>query len=112
MLAWMSAESLTRTHETGLATFFSRSRGKLWFKGEESGHVQKVVEIRLDCDSDAILLGVPGNALGPVPMSDPGITVLVMTTSEFSYTFSFNPWPTSFNTSNANPMILSVSALS
>jgi phosphoribosyl-AMP cyclohydrolase len=58
MLAWMDAESLERTVATGEATYFSRSRGRLWRKGEESGHVQKVAEIRLDCDGDAIVLRV------------------------------------------------------
>jgi phosphoribosyl-AMP cyclohydrolase len=55
-LAWMNREALARTVESGEAHFWSRSRRKLWRKGEESGHVQKVREIRLDCDNDAILL--------------------------------------------------------
>jgi phosphoribosyl-AMP cyclohydrolase len=58
MLAWMSRESLARTLATGEAVYWSRSRAKLWRKGETSGHLQKVVEIRLDCDADAILLRV------------------------------------------------------
>jgi len=58
MVAWMSRESLARTVETGEATYWSRSRRALWKKGETSGHVQKIVEIRLDCDADAILLRV------------------------------------------------------
>ncbi|MBR4711429.1 MAG: bifunctional phosphoribosyl-AMP cyclohydrolase/phosphoribosyl-ATP diphosphatase HisIE [Clostridia bacterium] len=58
MLAWMNEESLSLTLETGYATYFSRSRGKLWKKGETSGHTQKVLGIRLDCDQDAILLTV------------------------------------------------------
>ena len=58
MLAWMSRESLARTLATGEATYWSRSRAALWRKGETSGHLQKVVEVRLDCDSDAILLRV------------------------------------------------------
>ena len=58
MLAWMSRESLARTAETGEATYWSRSRGALWKKGETSGHRQRVVEIRLDCDADAIVLRV------------------------------------------------------
>ena len=57
-LAWMNREALARTAETGEAHYWSRSRAKLWRKGEESGHVQKVREIRLDCDDDAILLEV------------------------------------------------------
>jgi phosphoribosyl-AMP cyclohydrolase len=55
-LAWMDREALSRTAETGLAHYWSRSRGRLWQKGESSGHVQRVREIRLDCDQDAILL--------------------------------------------------------
>ena len=58
MLAWMSRESLARTAESGEAVYWSRSRRRLWKKGETSGHVQRVVEIRLDCDSDAIVLRV------------------------------------------------------
>ena len=58
MLAWMNREALTKTVETGRAVYFSRSRQRLWFKGEESGHVQRVQEIRLDCDKDVILLKV------------------------------------------------------
>jgi phosphoribosyl-ATP pyrophosphohydrolase/phosphoribosyl-AMP cyclohydrolase len=56
MLAWMNAEALERTRATGLATFWSRSRGRLWQKGEESGNVLKVRELRTDCDQDAVLL--------------------------------------------------------
>ena len=55
-LAWMNRESLARTVETGEAHYWSRSRRRLWRKGEESGHVQKVREVRLDCDNDALLL--------------------------------------------------------
>ena len=58
MLAWMNAEALKLTLETGQATYWSRSRNKLWRKGEESGHVQRVVEARIDCDQDAVLLRV------------------------------------------------------
>ena len=58
MFAWMNRESLSLTQETGNAVYWSRSRKKLWRKGEESGHVQKVKEIRLDCDNDAVLLSV------------------------------------------------------
>ena len=57
-LAWMNREALTQTAKSGDAVYWSRSRKKLWRKGEESGHTQKVREIRLDCDSDAILLRV------------------------------------------------------
>ncbi|HET9338255.1 MAG TPA: phosphoribosyl-AMP cyclohydrolase [Casimicrobiaceae bacterium] len=55
-LAWMNRESLEKTAATGEAHYWSRSRRKLWRKGETSGHVQRVREIRLDCDDDAILL--------------------------------------------------------
>ncbi|MCK9213329.1 MAG: phosphoribosyl-AMP cyclohydrolase [Rhodoferax sp.] len=58
MMAWMNREALQKTAELGRAVYFSRSRNKLWFKGEASGHVQTVHEIRLDCDSDVILLKV------------------------------------------------------
>ncbi len=58
MLAWMNGEALARTLETGRATYYSRSRAALWVKGESSGHTQKVVEVRVDCDQDAILLKV------------------------------------------------------
>jgi phosphoribosyl-AMP cyclohydrolase len=58
MFAWMDREALRLTAETGEAVYWSRSRKKLWRKGEESGHVQKVKEIRLDCDEDVILLTV------------------------------------------------------
>lgn len=57
-LAWMNREALTATAAEGRAVYWSRSRGRLWRKGEESGHLQKVHEIRLDCDKDAILLEV------------------------------------------------------
>jgi phosphoribosyl-AMP cyclohydrolase len=58
MFAWMNREALEKTAELGRAVYFSRSRGKLWFKGEESGHVQTVHEIRVDCDNDVVLLQV------------------------------------------------------
>lgn len=58
MLAWMNDEALRRTIETGRATYFSRSRRRLWIKGESSGHTQEVREIRVDCDQDAVLLSV------------------------------------------------------
>ena len=58
MLAWMSRESLRRTVETGEAVYWSRSRKALWKKGETSGQVQRVVEVRLDCDADSVLLRV------------------------------------------------------
>lgn len=58
MFAWMNREALKRTAETGEAVYWSRSRKKLWHKGEESGHTQRVHEIRLDCDEDVVLLKV------------------------------------------------------
>jgi phosphoribosyl-AMP cyclohydrolase len=61
MLAWMNAEALARTLETGEAHYYSRSRGELWRKGATSGQVQTVVEARIDCDQDAVWLKVrPG----------------------------------------------------
>ncbi|MFZ1909290.1 MAG: phosphoribosyl-AMP cyclohydrolase [Burkholderiales bacterium] len=57
-LAWMNREALVETVNSGRAVYWSRSRAKLWRKGEESGHVQKVLELRLDCDADAVLLKV------------------------------------------------------
>ena len=58
MLAWMNRESLQLSADRGEAVYWSRSRGKLWHKGEESGHTQKIVDIRFDCDEDVILLKV------------------------------------------------------
>ncbi|MCD6027220.1 MAG: hisI [Solimicrobium sp.] len=58
MFAWMNRDALEKTVEIGEAVFWSRSRKKLWHKGEQSGHIQKVLDIRLDCDSDVILLNV------------------------------------------------------
>ena len=58
MMAWMNRESLQLTAESGQAVYWSRSRAKLWRKGESSGHTQKVVELRIDCDADVVLLKV------------------------------------------------------
>lgn len=58
MLAWMNVDAWARTLETGEAHYYSRSRQCLWHKGATSGHVQRVVSIRLDCDSDAVLLRI------------------------------------------------------
>lgn len=55
MLAWANREALQMTLDTGFATYYSRSRRALWKKGEESGNVQKLIELRLDCDADAVL---------------------------------------------------------
>ena len=67
MFAWMNREALQKTVELGRAVYFSRSRKKLWHKGEESGHVQLVHEIRVDCDADVVLLTVTQQG------HDPGI---------------------------------------
>lgn len=61
MVAWMNAEALQKTAETGFAHYFSRSRQKQWMKGEESGHTQKVHELRLDCDGDAVVMLITQN---------------------------------------------------
>ena len=58
MVAWMNREALKETVEKKQAVYWSRSRNRLWRKGEESGHVQKVMEVRLDCDADTVLLKV------------------------------------------------------
>jgi len=58
MFAWMNREALALTIEKGQAVYWSRSRARLWHKGEESGHVQQVHEIRLDCDNDVVLLKI------------------------------------------------------
>jgi phosphoribosyl-AMP cyclohydrolase len=65
MFAFMNREALARTVESGEAVYFSRSRQRLWHKGEESGHVQKVHEIRLDCDNDVVLLKVAQTGHAP-----------------------------------------------
>jgi phosphoribosyl-AMP cyclohydrolase len=67
MFAWMNREALQLTAELKRAVYFSRSRNKLWFKGEESGHIQTVHDIRIDCDSDVVLLKVTQEG------HDPGI---------------------------------------
>ena len=58
MFAWMNREALEKTEQSGQAVYWSRSRRKLWHKGEESGHFQKVIEIRTDCDNDVVLLKI------------------------------------------------------
>ena len=58
MFAWMNREALALTAETGHAVYWSRSRGRLWHKGEESGHTQKVLDLRVDCDKDVVLMKV------------------------------------------------------
>ena len=68
MLAWMTAESLAETLRTGEVIYWSRSRGELWRKGATSGHVQRLVELRIDCDRDALLLVV--DQTGPACHTD------------------------------------------
>ena len=68
MLAWMNAASLARTLETGQVTYWSRSRAELWAKGATSGNVQRLVELRIDCDRDSLLLLV--NQTGPACHTD------------------------------------------
>ena len=58
MMAWMNKESLAKTIESGKCTYWSRSRNEYWVKGETSGHAQRVVEVRLDCDGDTVLVKV------------------------------------------------------
>ena len=65
MVAWMNREALTATAERGQAFYWSRSRGRLWHKGEESGHFQQVHDIRLDCDADVVLLTVTQHGHDP-----------------------------------------------
>ena len=65
MFAYMNREALAQTVRSGEAVYFSRSRQRLWHKGEQSGHVQKVLEVRLDCDNDVVLLKV--EQLGHAP---------------------------------------------
>ncbi|WP_374317168.1 phosphoribosyl-AMP cyclohydrolase [Aquabacterium sp.] len=65
MFAWMNREALAKTAELGEAVYWSRSRQRLWHKGEESGHTQKVLDIRLDCDNDVVLMKV--EQLGHTP---------------------------------------------
>jgi phosphoribosyl-AMP cyclohydrolase len=65
MVAWMNRDALARTAETGEAVYWSRSRGRLWRKGEQSGHVQRVHELRLDCDNDVVLLKVTQTGHAP-----------------------------------------------
>ncbi len=66
MFAFMNREALARTAELGEAVYYSRSRQRLWHKGEESGHVQTVRELRLDCDNDVVLLKVEQHGAPPI----------------------------------------------
>jgi phosphoribosyl-AMP cyclohydrolase len=88
MFAYMNAEALQRTAATGQAVFYSRSRGRLWHKGEESGHVQQVHEMRLDCDADVLLLQV--TQLG----HEPGIACHTGRHSCFYRRFDGSGWQT------------------
>lgn len=65
MFAWMNRAAVARTAELGEAVYWSRSRGKLWHKGEESGHTQTVHEMRMDCDNDVLLLKISQNGHKP-----------------------------------------------
>lgn len=65
MFAWMNRQALEQTASSGRAVYFSRSRQRLWFKGEESGHVQLVHDIRLDCDNDVVLIRVTQTGHAP-----------------------------------------------
>ena len=76
MFAWMNREALEKTAELGRAVYCSRSRDKLWHKGEESGHVQKVHEIRLDCDNDVVLLKVTQLGHDPASPATPAATAV------------------------------------
>lgn len=86
MFAFMNREALARTAELGEAVYWSRSRNRLWRKGEESGHVQKVHEMRLDCDNDVVLLKV--EQLG----HDPGIACHTGRHSCFFQRYSDGAW--------------------
>ncbi len=88
MVAWMNREALARTVEIGEAVYWSRSRKRLWHKGEESGHVQKVESIRLDCDADVLLLRV--RQLG----HEPGIACHTGRHSCFFRTLREDRWET------------------
>jgi phosphoribosyl-AMP cyclohydrolase len=86
MFAWMNREALARTAALGEAVYWSRSRARLWHKGEESGHVQKVLGIRMDCDNDVVLLEV--QQLG----HEPGIACHTGRHSCFFQVFKDGQW--------------------
>jgi phosphoribosyl-AMP cyclohydrolase len=88
MFAYMNREALAQTAERGEAVYFSRSRNRLWHKGEESGHIQKVHELRLDCDNDVVLLKV--EQLG----HEPGIACHTGRHSCFFQRLSEGAWQT------------------
>jgi len=91
MFAFMNRESLARTAELGQAVYFSRSRQRLWHKGEQSGHTQKVHELRLDCDGDVILMKV--EQLGSTPPT-PGIACHTGRHSCFYQSLQDGTWKT------------------
>jgi len=74
MLAYMNSESLALTLSTGKATYWSRSRNKLWVKGATSGHVQKVISVALDCDGDALLIHVEQTGVLAILVKEPAST--------------------------------------
>lgn len=88
MFAWMNREALSRTAALGEAVYWSRSRNKLWHKGEESGHIQKVHELRLDCDNDVLLLKITQQG------HEPGIACHTGRHSCFYQRFENGAWQT------------------
>ena len=88
MVAWMNREALALTAARGQAVYWSRSRGRLWHKGEESGHVQTVHEMRLDCDGDVVLLRVTQQG------HEPGIACHTGRHSCFFQRFQDGQWAT------------------
>jgi phosphoribosyl-AMP cyclohydrolase len=88
MFAWMNREALARTAELGQAVYWSRSRNKLWHKGEESGHLQIVHEMRLDCDNDVLLLKITQQG------HEPGIACHTGRHSCFYQRFEGGSWQT------------------
>ena len=91
MFAFMNRESLARTAQLGEAVYWSRSRGRLWRKGEESGNVQKVRELRLDCDNDVVLLKVEQTVAAP---GDPAIACHTGRHSCFFQIYRDGAWQT------------------
>lgn len=91
MFAFMNREALQRTAESGEAVYWSRSRQRLWHKGEESGHIQKVHEMRLDCDQDVLLLKI--TQLGHKP-DEPGIACHTGRHSCFFQRYENGAWVT------------------
>ena len=91
MFAFMNRDALARTAELGEAVYYSRSRQRLWHKGEESGHIQKVHEMRLDCDNDVLLLKVTQQGHGP---GQPGIACHTGRHSCFFQLYKDGAWQT------------------